>query len=104
MFRNAIVERPQEDTKRGVSITAKEVDKSIPTVKEFPPNVDGGKNWVGALQEKCQKLKLEGPGYDDCKIESNSQFMVTCSVSFPTISKGINIRKITDEKPKNARN
>ncbi|CAP29362.1 Protein CBR-RDE-4 [Caenorhabditis briggsae] len=77
---NTIAERPVEEPKRAAAaVSVKDVDKSIPTAKSFPENVPE-KNYVGALQEKCQKHKLEAPAYEDSKIEATSEFMVTCTM------------------------
>uniref|UniRef100_A0A1I7TNJ4 DRBM domain-containing protein n=1 Tax=Caenorhabditis tropicalis TaxID=1561998 RepID=A0A1I7TNJ4_9PELO len=68
-----------EDIKRPNPVAPKDLDRSIPTVREFPEGVPD-KNWVGALQERCQKLKLEAPCYEDVRIESSCEFIVTCTM------------------------
>lgn len=73
-----IAGRPTEESKKPVVVSAKDLDKSIPTVNAFPTGVDE-KNYVGQLQELCQKMKVEAPTYEEEK-RPTGEFMVTCSM------------------------
>lgn len=71
-----------EELKRSTSdaVQDNDNDDSIPTSAEFPPGISPTENWVGKLQEKSQKSKLQAPIYEDSKNERTERFLVICTM------------------------